>query len=332
MKIFLNKSILLIGASILSLVALNSCVKNRNLTATDFTQIQPIVELITSPGNTSPDVYRVVSYAANVTSAINTVYVNYAGPGPAPRDITVTLAISPTTVVAKNNDTTIMPRTHYVMVGPAVYSFPSQVVIKQGTYFTPVNFTIKPNLIDLTIENAFALEIVDAQGVIISKNYHTQLYGLVVSNPYAGDYNATGWFFHPSVGRAINAVYNISTISGTRSESPLADLGGSNFKFDFDVVNNVATNWSSVGATPGPQTPTPGSSGFMTADNPGGVDYSDPSNAGNIPGVGEWTSARYNNTYDPATKTFWFHYGYRAGVIGSQAVYTRQTYEKMVKL
>ena len=320
MKINLIKCLGISATTLMLFAALNSCVKNRNETATDFTQIQPVVELLVSPPlSSTPSKIRTVSYDTTVVNAQETIYVNYAGPGPAPRDIVITLAISPTTIPSG-----------FLFFPTTAYSFSTQATIKQGQYFVPVVLNFKPRIFDISLSYGFSVSIVDAQGVIISANYHTQTY-LVVGNPYQGAYTTTGWFFHPTSGRAISAIYNISAVSGTRERAPVGDLGGAGFLFDFDVINNVATNWSATGSTPGPTGSGSGSSGFMSADNPGGTDYSNPSNGGNVPGVGQWKSSIYNNTYDLATKTFYLHYGYVATVIGGQSAYTRQIYVKMVK-
>ena len=289
MKINLNKWMSL-AISAIVLVTANSCVKNRNFSATDFSQVQANVELLVSPPTSSkPQIFRTVAYDASVTSATNIIYVNYAGPGPAPKDIVVTLSISPATLSAYN----VANGSNFVFLPTNAYSFNPQVTIKAGTYFTAVPITFNPSVVNLNISNAFAVAITDAQGVLISGNYHTQMYAVVVSNPYAGSYTVTGRFFHPAAGRAINATYNISTISGTRSESPLGDLGGSGYLFDFDIVGTTATNWAAAGVCPGPATGVAGSSGFMTLDNPGGADYSDPSNGGFLPGVAPWVSSTY---------------------------------------
>jgi hypothetical protein len=109
----------------------------------------------------------------------------------------------------------------------------------------------------------------------------------------------------------------------------LADLyGGNDFWFMFDVANdNTLTNWQATHATPGPGGSS-GSSGFMTLDNPGNTDYS---TSPVPPGSEPYVKTTYNNTYDPATQTFWMHYGYRAGVLVDQTGYTRQAYEKWVR-
>ncbi len=74
------------------------------------------------------------------------------------------------------------------------------------------------------------------------------------------------------------------------------------------------------------------SSGFMTADNPGGIDYSDPSNGGHLPGDADFNKDIYNNTYDSTTRTFYLHYGYTNAAEGAdQNSYTRQIYEKWVR-
>ena len=71
----------------------------------------------------------------------------------------------------------------------------------------------------------------------------------------------------------------------------------------------------------------------MDADNPGGIDFSSnlSSNGGHVPGDATFNSTIYNNTYDPATKTFYMHYGYVNGSVAGESGYTRQIYEKWVK-
>jgi len=136
----------------------------------------------------------------------------------------------------------------------------------------------------------------------------------------AGNYNATGYFFHPSAPRAINLSKVISQVGPNTYQVDFADLGPSGYAFTFDIdATNHLINWVPVGATPSP------GSGFMTADNPGNINFNpSPASLG-------YTSAVYNNTYNPATNTFYLHYGYvSGGANNNQNAFTRQVYEKLV--
>jgi hypothetical protein len=147
-----------------------------------------------------------------------------------------------------------------------------------------------------------------------------------IKNAYDADYHATGWFFHPSAPRALDAVKHITTRGLVRSEAQLGDLGG--FNFQFDVSGSSCINWGAVASMPSPA--NGGGSGFMTLDNPGGVDYS--TSAPNACGVAPYNTATFNNSYTAATSTFMLHYGYIATVPGgAQSTYTRQVYEKWVR-
>jgi hypothetical protein len=97
-------------------------------------------------------------------------------------------------------------------------------------------------------------------------------------------------------------------------------LYGSGYYFWFDVSGtNTLTNWD---CTPQP----PPHSGFFTADNPGGLAYPGPE----LPGTAPYVQTTYNNTYNPATKTFWMHYGYGSGATGPTQ-WSRNIYEKWVR-
>ena len=133
-------------------------------------------------------------------------------------------------------------------------------------------------------------------------------------------YNTNGYFFSPAP-RALARIKSLTLVSTSTYEAELADIGSLGYKFRFQVDNNNhLVNWVAVGSTPA-------SSGFMTADNPGNIDYN---GGGIVPGTNGYTSAIYNNTYDPETHTFYLHNGYVAGgnVPANQNQFTRQIYEK----
>ena len=96
MKINLNKWLGLSLSSVILLGTFNSCVKNRNLSATDFTQNQPLVELLQgSPTSGVPAISKSLVLALGAATATERLYVNYAALGVAPKDITATISLDP---------------------------------------------------------------------------------------------------------------------------------------------------------------------------------------------------------------------------------------------
>ncbi len=136
----------------------------------------------------------------------------------------------------------------------------------------------------------------------------------------AGNYIVSGYLYHSNnaASRSINLTKTIIEVTAGKYQVTLGDLGASNYSFQFEVdSSNNLINWVAVGATP-----VSPSSGFMTLDNPGNFSYAAP-----VPGSVPYQHSVYNNTYNPATKTFYMHYGY-AGAATGQEGYTRQIYEK----
>lgn len=307
-----------LGAFIL-FITLNSCVKDRNYSATNFSLVTNVVDL--------PVIgFNALAFDVTPTPQLIKIFVELGGPS-LDKDVEVTLAydqvgldaynLAHTDTVGANASGTI---THFVKLADSAYTLPSlKVTIPKGKRLGYASLSVIPNKVDLSLQNALAFKIVDAGGIAIATNLQSVIYAIVVKNPWDGDYNVTGWFFHPAAGRAINTVKHLSTINGTRVQGGVGDLGST---MQFDVISNNATNWSSDGFT---------SSNFMTADNPGGTDYSSSTNEGNVPGDALFNKTIYNNTYDPATKTFYLHYGYKNGAVGGQTIFTRQIYEKWVR-
>ena len=131
-----------------------------------------------------------------------------------------------------------------------------------------------------------------------------------------GTYTDTGYIFHPTSSRPLMLRKDVYKIGDSTYRTSLADLEGLNYFFTFQVdATNHLVNWQADGSTPGAT-----ASGFMTSDNPGGFYYYPDTTHG-------YTSDVYNNTYDPATGTFYLHYGY--GYLGGQAAFSRQIYEKL---
>ncbi len=319
MKLKIKHFINLVLCTFILLATLNSCLKNRNYSATDFSLVTNVVDLPVTG-------FKALAFDVTPAPQLVKIYVELGGPLP-DKDVEVTLAYDQAGLDAYNaaNTDTTGPNssgniTHFVKLADSAYTLPSlKVTIPKGQRLGFASLSIIPNKVDLSIQNALAFKIVDAGGIVIASNLQSVIYAVVVKNEWDGDYEVTGWFFHPSAGRAISTTKHLSTVNGIRVEGGAGDLGS---PIQFDIVNNTPSNWSSDAFT---------SSNFMTADNPGGTDYSSTSNGGNLPGDAAFNKTIYNNTYDPATKTFYLHYGYVNGVTGDQSKFTRQIYEKWVK-
>ncbi len=135
----------------------------------------------------------------------------------------------------------------------------------------------------------------------------------------SGVYNASGYFFHPSIPRDFSLSKPLSKIGNNRYVAQLGD-GSLEFEFSLDSANNLV-DWECFGLAQSQP------SGFMTTDNPGGYVYSSSKQPGDSP----WVSSIYNNKYDSITHTVYVHCGYSV-IEGDTGVgsYTRQVYEKLV--
>lgn len=248
--------------------------------------------------------------------------ITFAADQPAPQDIHVNLTANQALVAAYN---AANPSNALTTFPAGAYSIPSlKVTIPKGKRMGALNITI-PTTNGLSFSDiyglGFTISSVDEAGVKIAENMKNVVVGINVANQYAGTYNTSGYFFHPTGPRAMTDIKDMGTKSATACIAPLADLYSQNYYFDFDVSGtNALTNWVARGATP----PAPGS-GFYTSDvpNPQGIVFP----VAAPPGTSPWLHSAYNNTYNPGTKTFMMHYGYN----GSNQNWSRTVYEKWVK-
>jgi hypothetical protein len=291
-----------------------------------------IVEIALTATNSTNFLAAAFENSSNDT-VVDLVPVTLATPDVAAEDVHVTLVPNNQLVTDynfDNTDTTVTPSnpnptgvvTHLLIPTSVMYTVVNpggEVIIPKGSHTGYLQIKFKPSdFLGAGYAVGFSIGKVAESGYTISGNNQNGIVGINIKNEWDGDYKVTGWFFHPSAGRAINTAKHLSTISSTGVETAIGDLGlGS--PFSFNVINDQTTIISGAFL----------STDFMTLDNPGGTDYS--SNDGHLPGDADFNSTIYNNTYDPATKTFYLHYGYNAGVVGGQSVFTRQIYEKWVK-
>jgi hypothetical protein len=231
-----NKWLGLIAATFFLLTVLNSCIKNHIPLETDFSQAQSIIELPNAGFK---------ALGLNITDAPSQlhVYVNLGGPVVAPKDLTITLALDPAGLAAYDTANGAL----FTMLPDSAFTVPSYTVtIKKGQRLDSLVFSVFSKKVDLSLANALAFKITDASGLIISQNFQSVIFSIVVKNDWDGLYTVTGWFFHPSAGRAIKTTKSLNTVNAVRSQAGVGDLGN---QMQFEVINNLLVNWSSADET-----------------------------------------------------------------------------------
>ena len=321
-KIKINKVLAGVGALLL-VGSLNSCLKNSQY-YTDFTKITASVDLPLAAANNNKPVP--FAYDAAASSPSIPVVVNLASAQPLNSATTATLAVDATFLDSYNTDN----GTDYILMPADAYTVDSwDVNIPAGKRIDSMVVHFDFTKLDLTLSYVLPLTISQASQPIEQWN-HLML-NIQVKNQFDAQYTCTGFVFHPASPRTVNATYHIATAGPVTCTIPYGDLGGSGYLFNADVSGSSGrvplTNYVPAGATPA-------SSGFMTKDNPGSIDYSVAlTNLGAAPGTAPWVSTAYNNTYDFDSQTFWVHVGYVAGgsVPPNQNEFSRQLYLKFVR-
>lgn len=232
---------------------------------------------VASPGEIaeiSQPGFRALAFELSTTPQLVKAYVNVAAPTPVKEDVTVTLALDPKGLELYDTAN----HASFIMLDPAAYSIPDfKVVIKKGENLGFLPITIRPDKVDLSKANAIALKITDASGRAISQNFQSVIYAILVKNKYDGEYHAKGYFSHPTAPRDIDRDKHMATVNANTVETELGDLG--NWLMQLTVNANNTISFKPTGAS--------NTTAALLNDDP-----------------------VYNNTYDPATKTFKLKYGY----------------------
>lgn len=145
---------------------------------------------------------------------------------------------------------------------------------------------------------AFTLSV-SGTGITTLSDLDTIMVFLSVKNKYDGTYTATGYLYHPASPRTLSANKAVTTAGPNSVTVAVGDLGTSGYTalITVDEATNALTITAAAGASGAPYTMF--SDGLPNA-NPG---Y-----------TAAWaSSAQCNNTYDPATGTFYVRYGYLGG-------------------
>jgi hypothetical protein len=172
------------------------------------------------------------------------------------------------------------------------------VTFAPGEFAKAVSVEIDGAKFYLTNSYALGLSVADAPGRVISATKQNVVVTFNVKNKWEGNYDVEGYFYHPTLPRALAQPKVLATAGLNSVKVDLGDLGAVGYVaiFTIDTATNAVTITPAPGAVGTPYT-------MLTAGLPG-------SNPGYTPA---WArSADCNNRYDPATKTFYIRYGYVA--------------------
>jgi hypothetical protein len=199
--------------------------------------------------------------------------------------------------VTLNND--LLNGTDLVALDAQYYTTSLDLVIPKGEKYTSLVINI-PDATAIDPGNVyglgFTISTVDA-GYTIAENSKNMVVGIAIKNQWDGTYDATGYVYHPSAPRAYTEVKDLKTVSANSVSCFWGDLGPSGYVALLTI--DPATNKVSI-------------SDYTTGIPIVGFDTGLPTtNPGYTP---KWDgSSECNNTYDPATKTFYLRMGYMGG-------------------
>ncbi|WP_439557671.1 BT_3987 domain-containing protein [Dyadobacter sp.] len=288
----MNYSIKIAGLFLFG-IAVTSCLKDdMNLdpdTSTNVVEFKNPSSFVSPSGST----YSMYSKSFDLApEADYPVTVSYSGAHVAPQDITVTLGVDTAAVSQYNAE----QEEAFDVIDPSLYTIPATVVIPKGQRTAQVMIKVKPSQFDFSKNYVLPIQIKSASSANVSGNFGTILLALKAKNIYDATYESTGYVYHPTAPRAVHADKHMETVSPNTVKVELGDLGGSGYfaNVTVDPKTNKVTITPAAGAAGAPYTQ------FDTAL---------PS-----PYTPQWADAgKANNTYDPATKTFYLRYGYMGG-------------------
>jgi hypothetical protein len=311
-------------ATILMVTAFTGCLKDKGYDNQEYGIQISNQTGISFPGAIFADPELISVQVSTSLQTVSAPLLSLESEQVAPQDLHVNLVANPTLVANYNTAS----GSNWIAMPISNYSIPSmKVTIPKGQKLSTlkINITTTTGLDFSSIYGfGFSIASIDEAGYTIASNMKNVVIGINVANAYSGEYHVTGYFFHPTAAscRPIDDDKVLATVSAVGCRAPHSDLYTSNYYFDFDVsTTNTLINYVARLATP-----NAAQSGFMTLDNPGAIPYG----VTPTPGTSPWLQSTYNNTYVPASKTFFMHYGYHVGGT-SQTSYSRQVYEKWVK-
>ena len=250
------KKLLLAILGFFSLIALNSCLKDKGFENQEYglkeggILDEPFVQIL--GGGTAkfgdqlikPDASDTLNTADTVEFKI--FYVNNGKPSD--KDIKITLAVDPSAIAGYNSTP---GNTKFEILPASNFRFPkTTVTVKAGQSFSESTYLIyNPQLIDPSKLYMVPIRIVDAQGVKISSNNATIFYH-IIGNPLAGNYSLVGtrynysgsvsWSGFPAAIPPFTGTINLtaafptkvaSAIDGQTIALDFSNLGGNGFAY-----------------------------------------------------------------------------------------------------
>ncbi len=174
-----------------ALLGLSSCLKEEPyFKASDSNAVIELDNTNSPSFNTYPFYFSDLGVVSNGGSATFNINLSYSGPGSAPEDITVNLALDEDGL-AKYNDA---EGTDYSIPSADVFQFPATAVIKKGTKGVQVKATVNVND-NYSFDASYALpiKIASVSSGTISGNFGEALYSFAVRNSYDGVYDFKGY-------------------------------------------------------------------------------------------------------------------------------------------
>ena len=270
--------------------AFSSCLKDE--ITLDPDKSTNVIEFKNPSSFVSPQGSKYSMYSQSFALAAEADYpvtVSYSGADVAPQDITVTLGVDAAAVTQYNAEQHVT----YDVLTSDLYTIPASVVIPKGQRTASVVIKLKTDKFDFSKNYALPIQIKSASTGLVSGNFGTILLAVKAKNAYDATYTATGYVYHPTAPRALAKDKPLVTVSPTVVTVELGDLGGSGYNANLTI--NPTTNKVTI-------TPAAGAAG---------APYTQFDTALPAPYSPAWpNAAKCNNTYDPATKTFYLRFGY----------------------
>jgi hypothetical protein len=245
-----------------------------------------VIELKVSANNLTR--FTTLAFAnSSKDTVVNLVPVTLATEAGAPEDINVTLGLRPSLVTDYNATITDPNQDPYDVPTASMFTLMNNgvVTIPKGSNVGYLQIKLKSSdFIGHSWALGFVINSIDKSAYAISGNLSTAVISVATKNQYDGLYKATGFFDHPSLPRSFGLEdQKVKTLNANTVAKALGDLG------DNTAINITVNPDNTVTITAGAG--TSGSTALV----------------GNYVDV---TRPTYNNTYDPATKTFMLSYAY----------------------
>jgi hypothetical protein len=248
----------------------------------------------------SPDASATSEYISFEDKSIK---VKFDGPKTAPQDLFIEFKTNPAGLTKLNADELAKNPAYkaFKLLPDSTFKImvTKDTIYKGEVYADNIknNVLVYPGKIDPSVN--YMLPITVTNSAYPSAPGTGTIYYYIIGNPLAGSYNVDGYFYHPTVPRAFTRTGSegfLIPVTENSLATELGDLGASGYYAVLTVPDPYATTIQPV----------------TVSVYPGSISPVFQWNTGLPSGyTAGWTkSGLCNNTYDPATKTFYLRYGY----------------------